>query len=96
VGPLRPYPASRAILAKIEAKHGVAWNEVVEMFLFELRIHRGPRDVYGERRYRAEGRTAAGRALMAVFTVPQRGWAKVITARPLGRKGRRQMRRRNR
>jgi len=78
---LRPYPASRAILEKIEVKHGINWSEVEELFRRNHLVLRGPTDQYGERRYSSLGESAGGRLLLVVYAIRESGRAKVITAR---------------
>ncbi|MBI4600444.1 MAG: BrnT family toxin [Planctomycetes bacterium] len=80
---LRPIPASPEILEKIEDKHGIDFQEVEQIFAATHVVLRGPTDQYGERRYTSLGRTAGGRYLLVVYTVPQPGLAKVITARDM-------------
>ena len=87
---LHPYPASRAILEKIEVKHGVRWEEVEEVFSRKfrlLRTHR--RDQYGEARYLALGKTHGGRYLAVFFVGVPPDQAKVLTARDMDDKERR-------
>ncbi len=86
---LRPYPASRAIAEKIEAKHRISWDEIEEVFRGKLRLFRTHRkDQYGESRYLALGRTKAGRYLTIFFISVLPDQAKVITARDMDRKER--------
>lgn len=90
---LNLYPASPKIEEKLEQRHGVQFSDVEEVFRNDPKISRGPRDQYGEYRYRALGQTDAGRYLAIIF-VPMAGWrAKVITARDMDNAERRQYRR---
>ena len=81
---LIPFPASDAILDKIEAKHGVTWEEVEEVFANRPRLFRFLKaDQYSEPRYYALGRTSAGRYLTVVFVPVTPNQAKVISARDM-------------
>ncbi len=87
---LIPYPASPAVVDKIEAKHGITWEEVEEVFrncprLFLTQVA----DQYGESRYDAMGRTDAGRYVIAFFVMMPDNFAKVISAREMTAKERR-------
>ncbi len=78
------YPASWAILNKIESKHGIRWAEVNEVFGGRPRIRRIlARDQYGQNRYKALGTTGSGRYLTVVFVREHPEALKVITARPM-------------
>ena len=75
--------ASPEILRKLEEKHRVCLEELEEVFARDPVFLRREKDQYGERRYLALGTTNSGRYLIAVFTVPEPGKAKVITARQM-------------
>lgn len=82
-----PYPASQDILEKIEAKHGVSWHEVEEVFRGRIKLYRTHRaDQYGEARYLALGRTDGGRYLAVFFVAVPPDQAKVITVRNMDEK----------
>ena len=84
-----PYPASQAVLEKIEAKHGIRWGEIEEVFRGKMKLfltHR--RDRYGEPRYLALGRTSAGRYLTVFFVGIPPDQAKVISSRDMDLKER--------
>ena len=80
---LEPIPASPEILEKIEEKHGIDFSEVEELFSRKHLVLKGPVDQYGERRYTSLGQAAAGRYLFVIYTIPEPGVAKVITAREM-------------
>ncbi len=80
---LEPVPASPEILEKIEEKHGIDFSEVEEIFARKHLILKGPVDQYGERRYTSLGQATAGRYLLVIYTIPESGVAKVITAREM-------------
>ena len=80
---LHPVLASPAILEKIEEKHGIDWEEVEDLFRRPHLVLRGPMDQYGERRYSSLGQGTDERYLLVVYTVPEPGLAKVITARDM-------------
>jgi len=80
---LRPVPASRAVREKIEEKHGIGFEEIGEVFRRAHLVLLGPMDWYGERRYSSFGQSGAGRYVLVVYTVPEPGMAKVITAREM-------------
>jgi uncharacterized DUF497 family protein len=80
---LEPVPASPEILEKIEEKHGIDFSEVEDIFTRKHLILKGPVDQYGERRYTSLGQAATGRYLLAIYTIPEPGVAKVITAREM-------------
>ena|SRR5579862_7595022 len=80
---LVPVPASQEILEKIEERHGIDFSEVDELFVRKHLVLRGPLDQYGERRYTSLGQAAAGRYLLVIYTIPEPGLAKVITAREM-------------
>ena len=80
---LEPIPASPEILEKIEEKHGIDFSEVEDLFARKHLVLRGPVDQYGERRYASLGQAAAGRYLFVIYTIPEPGVAKVITAREM-------------
>lgn len=80
---LEPRPASPEILEKILEKHGIDFAEIEELFIRRHVVLKGPVDQYGERRYTSLGQGAAGRYLFVVYTVPEPGVAKVITARDM-------------
>lgn len=86
---LEPIPASREILEKIEEKHGIDFAEIEELFARRHVVLKGPVDQYGERRYTSLGQAAGGRYLFVIYTVPEPGVAKVITAREMMPKERR-------
>jgi len=78
------YPASWSILNKAYSKHHIRWNEVEEIFENRPRIFRIlAKDQYGEIRYRALGRTYAGRYLIVVFVRDKERNIKVITSREM-------------
>ncbi|MBI2930487.1 MAG: BrnT family toxin [Planctomycetes bacterium] len=79
---LRPVPASRAILEKIEEKYGVSFEEMEALFQRPHLVLRGSVDPYGERRYASLGQDSAGRFLL-VYVVPEPCVARVITAREM-------------
>ena len=71
---------------KIWKKHEIEWSEVEEIFEPELgtRIRLlTARDRYRQRRYKALGKTSAGRLLTVVFVPEQKDRIKVITARTM-------------
>jgi len=81
---LIPYPASLAILDKIEARHAITWEEVEEAFRNRPRLFRFLKaDQYGEPRYHASGRTFAGRYLTVIYVPVAPNGAKVISARDM-------------
>lgn len=70
---------------KLAAKHGVATDEVEQIFHnrpFVTRIARG--EVQGEDLYRALGQTDGGRYLAVFFVHKKTGRALVISARDMG------------
>jgi len=88
------YPASWAILNKIESKHRIRWSEVAEVFGGSPRIRRIlARDQYGQDRYKALGTTRAGRYLMVLFVREHPEALKVITARPMDASEKREFKR---
>ena len=77
--------ASAAAREHMLAKHGVIWTEAAEALRNADSVRRG-RTVRGQRRYRAIGRTDAGRPLSVIFTIESPDTARVITAfEPRGR-----------
>ena len=86
---LLPVPASQEILEKIEDKHAIDFSEVEELFTRKHVVLKGTVDQYGERRYASLGQAAAGRYLLVIYTIPEPGVAKVITARDMTPKERR-------
>ncbi len=86
---LEPIPASREILEKIEENHGIDFTEIEDLFARRHLVLKGPVDQYGERRYTSLGQGTAGRYLLVIYTVPEPGVAKVITARDMMPKERR-------
>ena len=78
------YPANREIEEKILAKHGLAFNEVIEVFLnkiFSPLIVRSRKEIKSRWRYVALGRTFSGRYLTVIFVMEDKCDARVITAR---------------
>ena len=89
------YPATWAILNKIESKHGIRWAEVNEGFAGSPRIRRIiVSDKYGQDRYKALGTTSSGRYLTVVFVREHADALKVITARPMDKAEKREFKRR--
>lgn len=86
---LEPVPASQEILEKIEERHGISFDEVEEFFGRRHIVLKVPVDQYGERRYTSLGQSVAGRYLFVIYTIPEPGVAKVITARVMMPKERR-------
>jgi uncharacterized DUF497 family protein len=87
---LVPIPASRAILEKIEDKHGIDFGEIEDLFRRPHVVLRSAIDSYGERWYVSLGRTDAGRYLFIVFAaIAKTSTAKVITARDMMERERR-------
>ncbi len=81
---LVPFPASDAIVSKIETRHHVSWKEVEEVFLSTPRIFNTlAEDQYGEPRYTAMGRTFGGRYVAVIYVPQAGGLAKVISAREM-------------
>ena len=81
---LTPFPASAAILDKIESRHKVEWQEVQDVFRNHPRLFRFLSvDQYGEPRYYAWGQTTAGRYLTVVYVPVPPSRAKVITVRDM-------------
>lgn len=79
-----PFPASAAVLRKIQTKHRLEWEEVREIFRNRPRIFRFlDADQYGETRYYAWGRTVAGRYGTVVYVPVHPNRAKVISARDM-------------
>jgi uncharacterized DUF497 family protein len=67
------------ILEKIEAKHGVSFEEVEEACLLEKRHVRRSR----EGLYKLFGRTTAGRYVLVVLANLGKGSWKIVTARQM-------------
>ncbi len=91
---LIPFPASEEIENELYTQHHVKWEEVEEIFrnyprTFLLTIA----DQYGEPRYRALGRTDAGRYLIVFYVFVPPNFAKVISARNMTSGERKQYRR---
>lgn len=72
------WEASDDAVRHMRRKHGVTWDEVDEVFQAGPTVRRS-RDGQAERRYMAEGRTAAGRRLRIIFRYRDRT-AHVVTA----------------
>jgi len=71
-------------------KHGVEFDEVVEVLAAVSGAHRVQGRSVDERRYMADGRTQSGRRLCVVFVREQGSRVRIITAyEPQGRKQRR-------
>ena len=78
------YPANRGIEEKILAKHGLVFNEVIEVFLNRKSrplIVRSRKEIKSRWRYVALGRTFLGKYLAVVFVMEKKCAARVITAR---------------
>ena len=78
------YPANREIEEKIFAKHGLRFNEVIELFLnkkFPPLIVRSKKEIKSRWRYIALGLTFSGKYLAVVFVMENKCDARVITAR---------------
>jgi len=72
------------VVEKIERKHGVATEEVEEVFLGGREFRRGPKGRRkGEDLYYALRQTGAGRYLFIVFILKRQGKALVLTARAM-------------
>ena len=79
------------LVEKIAVKHGVAQEEVHEIFEGRPKVRRLQRGrVEGEDVYAAYGRTEAGRSLTVVFIRKSGSRALIITARDMDGKERRQ------
>lgn len=80
------YPASWAIFVKIWKKHGIEWSEVEEIFEDERETRvrlLTAKDQHGQRRYKALGKTYAGHFITVVFVIEKKNRIKVITARKM-------------
>ena len=78
------YPANKEIEEKIIAKHGLAFSEVIEVFLnrnFRPLIARSRKEIKSRWRYVALGQTFSGKYLAVVFVIEKKRVARVITAR---------------
>jgi len=78
------YPANREIEEKIIKKHGLAFNEVIEVFIskkFPPLIFRSRKEIKSRWRYVSLGRTFSGKYLAVVFVMENKCDARVITAR---------------
>ena len=78
------YPANKEIEEKILAKHGIVFNEVIEVFLnneFPPFIVRSRKEIKSRWRYVALGQTFYGKYLAVVFVMENKCKARVITAR---------------
>jgi uncharacterized DUF497 family protein len=87
---LEPYFPTPEIEEKVGQKHGLSLEELEEVFAGNPRIFlRTKRDRYGDRVYRALGRTSAGRYVTVFFVRETEGRARVITARDMDQAERR-------
>ena len=80
------YPANREIEEKILAKHGLVFNEIIEVFLnkkFSPLIVRSRKEIKSRWRYVALERTFSGKYLAVVFVMENMCKARVITARTM-------------
>ena len=69
---------SDQVLDKIEAKHGVSFDEVEDVCYAEHQVRRGREGLY-----RVFGRTQAGRYLLVVLAGQGAGVWRVVTARDM-------------
>ena len=78
------------VIEKLEVKHGVAVEDVEEVFMLGPAYRRGPRGKRrGENLYKAYGQTEAGRYLFVVFIYKLDRRALILSARDMTGKERR-------
>ncbi|MFH1039436.1 MAG: BrnT family toxin [PVC group bacterium] len=69
---------------KIAAKHGLAFDEITEVFLNQTDrplIVRSKKEIKSRWRYAALGRTFSGKYITVIFVMEKKHVARVITAR---------------
>ncbi len=80
------YPANLEIKEKIAVKHGLAFSEIIEVFInqeYRPLIVRSRQEIRSRWRYAALGRSFAGKYLTVIFVLERNSVARVITARAM-------------